>query len=284
MAEGLLKAMPTKVLIPIYRVPLTADEAVSLDSIRTHFPAEKLCFVAPHSLPLDLILRAGESSECFEDEFFKGIEGYNQLLTNSAFYERFTPWPYILICQLDCLVFRDELEEWSCKGYDYIAAPWFRRFVNKPYAGLWRVGNGGFSLRNVQSHLRVLAKRIVQGTIYPEHGGSPWLPTEPSEELGLYQKIVPWYRRKNPFAVWTTIEEELRRYPRNEDLFWSLEAPKFDPLFKIASAQEALPFAFEMAPDWCFGKNGGKLPFGCHAWAKYDRSFWEEVMKGNRGT
>jgi hypothetical protein len=88
---------------------------------------------------------------------------------------------------------------------------------------------------------------------------------------------MPWYRRLNPLTEWTTLEEEVQRYPRNEDLFWALEAPKFDPTFKVASAVEALPFAFEMAPRWCFEQNRGKLPFGCHAWARYDRAFWEEI-------
>ena len=270
--------MRTQVLIPIYKSSLAADEVVSLASIRENVAAEEICFVAPQSLNLERIIHPGENSERFEDDFFQGIEGYNRLMTSVQFYERFTNFDSILICQLDCLIFRDELKLWTAKGYDYIAAPWFKRFVEEPSAGLWRVGNGGFSLRNVQSHLRVLQQRVVSGAIYPKQGASPWVPTELSAELGLYQKIVPWYRTKNPFATWTTVEEEIRRYPRNEDLFWSLEAPKFDPAFTIASAIEALPFAFEMAPRWCFERNGNQLPFGCHAWGRYDREFWKSIL------
>lgn len=75
------------------------------------------------------------------------------------------------------------------------------------------------------------------------------------------QLLLPWYVRYNPLWRWVTIEEELRRFPRNEDLFWAMEAPKFDPTFRVASAEDALPFAFEMSPRWCYEQNGNKLPF-----------------------
>jgi hypothetical protein len=77
---------------------------------------------------------------------------------------------------------------------------------------------------------------------------------------------------------WITLEEELKSYTFNEDLFWSLEAPKHDSQFRVASAEVALPFAFEMSPSWCFENNNNKLPFGCHAWARYDRAFWEQYL------
>ena len=217
--------------------------------------------------------------EYFSAEFFNGISKYNELLTSSFFYEKFVDSSHILICQLDCLVFRNELTLWAEKGFDYIAAPWFQKYLETPEAGLWRVGNGGFSLRNVQSHLRVLNKRIPKGFFYPKHGAEPWIITSPESELGMYEAMVPWYIQHSPFTKWVTIEQELRRFPRNEDLFWSLEAPKFDSTFRIATAEEALPFAFEMAPRWCFEKNGNMLPFGCHAWARYDREFWIEVLE-----
>ena len=70
----------------------------------------------------------------------------------------------------------------------------------------------------------------------------------------------------------------MKRFPYHEDVFWSFEAPKFDANFKVATAEEALPFAFEVAPRWCFEKNGRRLPFGCHAWPKYDREFWMEIL------
>lgn len=267
-----------KVVVPIYKSAHSADEEISLATIRGRLSEHGICFIAPQSLDLHPVIQSRESVERFDDDFFTDISGYNRLLTSSLFYERFAQEDYILICQLDCLVFKDELEEWTGKGFDYLAAPWFRKFLEDSTEGLWRVGNGGFSLRNVKSHLGILKQRILKNTIYPLHGSTPWEPTKANDELGLYQKLAPWYRTLNPFAQWTTIEEELLRFPRNEDLFWAMEAPKFDPSFRVASAEEALPFAFEMAPRWCFDKNANQLPFGCHAWARYDREFWLEHL------
>jgi len=185
---------------------------------------------------------------------------------------------------LDCLIFRDELEAWASKGYDFIGAPLFKGYTTPTSKELWRVGNGGLSLRNVHSHLRVLKSKTIRGYIYPHNGWVPADGTDFLSERGLYQRMIPWYRRYHPFSKWVTIEEELKNYDQNEDYFWSQEAPKFDPSFKIPSAEEALAFAFENEPRWCFERNNRKLPFGCHAWARYDREFWEAVLRAQEGS
>jgi hypothetical protein len=271
------------VVVPIYRAVLTSDEQISLQSIRKAFSADKICFVVPLTINLSKVLGNDESTERFCDEFFAGIAGYNRLLTSAAFYERFAAFSHILICQLDCLVFRDELEHWAAQGHDYIAAPWFREFLEKPESGLWRVGNGGFSLRNVQSCLRVLRRKIPCGSLYPRCGANPWEPNLPEQDAGRYSFRILGKWLMNPFVKRVTVEEEARSYRYHEDLFWSIEAVKIDALFRVASAEEALPFAFEMAPRWCLEKNARKLPFGAHAWARYDRGFWETILKKDGG-
>jgi hypothetical protein len=70
------------------------------------------------------------------------------------------------------------------------------------------------------------------------------------------------------------IREYSKHPPFHEDLFWSFHARKLLPTFKIPTPQEAVAFAFEMAPRYCFRQNSNQLPFGCHAWARYDRDFW----------
>lgn len=262
------------IIVPIFKSELSSDETISLKSTRRYLSSHEIVFTAPRGLDLFHVIQNEECIERFDNQYFNGIKGYNLLMTSSQFYERFKKFSHVLICQLDCLVFHDELTIWCKKGFDYIAAPWFHRFEDNPSGGLWRVGNGGFSLRNVESHLRVLRNRVVMGSIYPKYGVEPWRERDIEQDRGIYRKKNPWYRRMQPFVKWVTVEEELKSYSYNEDLFWSLEAQKFDPSFRIASAEEALPFAFEMAPKWCFEKNGNKLPFGCHAWGRYDREFW----------
>lgn len=272
-----------RVIVPIYRETLSADEEISLRSIRRHLSCHGICFVAPRSLDLSAVIREDESVERFDEDFFSGIAGYNRLLMSIELYERFEEYSHILICQLDCLVFRDELSEWVRKGYDYLAAPWFKEFLEKAEGGLWRVGNGGFSLRNVKSCLRVLRKKVPKGSLYPFCGSNPWEPSLPEEDSGRYSRRILRHRLLNPLGERITVEQEARLYRHHEDLFWSLEAVKIDGSFRVASAEEALPFAFEMAPRWCFQENGSRLPFGCHAWARYDRGFWEEILKEDDG-
>ena len=266
-----------RILVPMYRTELTSEEEVSLASIRKHLSGYGICFVAPESLDLSLVVKDGESIERFADDNFSGIEGYNRLLKSRAFYERFDASEYILIVQLDCLIFSNNLDSWIGQGFDYISAPWFRGFATDHKSGLWRVGNGGLSLRRVESYLRVLRQQVVSGSIYPRWGHCAWKPPVESMEEGVYRKISALCGL-NPFAKKHSVEKELQRFPYNEDVFWAIEARKFDPSFKVATAEEGLSFAFEVAPRWSFEKTGGRLPFGCHAWARYDRDFWEEVL------
>jgi len=266
-----------RIIVPIYRSTMTSDEELSLSSIRKYLSGYGICFVAPNTLDLDAVIESGETVERFPEEFFMGIDGYNRLLKSRSFYERFSDHDYILIAQLDCLIFSCDLDQWMAKGYDYLAAPWFKRFAKDHRPGLWRVGNGGLSLRKVASYLRVLDQQVVRGSIYPRWGHYAWKPPLKSLESGIYTKISEFFGF-NPFAKYHDVENELEKFPYNEDVFWAIEAPKFDPSYKVAEAEKALPFAFEVAPRWSYEKNNNRLPFGCHAWARYDRQFWKEMM------
>ena len=271
------KKLECRIVVPIYRSVLTPDEEISLASARKYLSEYGICFVAPESLELASIMLPDETVERFPNEFFTGIEGYNQLLKSSGFYKRFTSSDYLLIAQLDCLIFNSNLDEWINRGWDYLAAPWFKGFSEDHTAGLWRVGNGGLSLRKVASYLSILQQHVVKGSIYPRWGHYAWKPPFESLEPGVYQKVSALYGI-NPFVRKHSVEEEMSLFPYNEDVFWSIEAPKFDPAFRAATVEEALGFAFEGSPRWSYQKNGFRLPFGCHAWARYDRAFWEEVL------
>ena len=74
--------------------------------------------------------------------------------------------------------------------------------------------------------------------------------------------------RRAALAAWNA------RY-RYEDKFWSSDAPRLLPGFRIPPPKVAVGFAFETHPRFCFERNGGRLPFGAIAWAFHDRAFWE---------
>lgn len=68
-------------------------------------------------------------------------------------------------------------------------------------------------------------------------------------------------------------------YQYNEDGFWSFEAPKYFSKYKLPSFKTALSFSFEKHPRISYFINKNSLPFGSHAWQKYDRSFWLPYLK-----
>lgn len=65
----------------------------------------------------------------------------------------------------------------------------------------------------------------------------------------------------------------------NEDLFWGLFVPARCSFFKVPRAQDAIAFAFEAHPDYLYQLNQRVLPFGCHAWQRYQPKFWLSVAK-----
>lgn len=272
------------VVIPIYRLPLRPEEEISLFQLEKHLGDYPRVIFGPSSLGSANLSKYGSSVSIWPDHHFSSVEAYSRLLMNEEFYQEFTAWSHILIYQLDCLVFRDELMEWSKKPWDYYGAPWFKNFRGENRdGGLWAVGNGGLSLRRISAFLKVLQYPASEGIyrspyLNPHHGLLPdEVDTLESKRGSLFFLLPPWERWRMTQPEWT-VGQEVQRYMYNEDAFWSFEALKFVPEFRVAPVEEAFQFAFEMNPSWCYEKNGGNLPFGCHAWCRYERAFWEKFL------
>jgi hypothetical protein len=240
---------------------------------------------APYSISENELLKPGAFFIRFPDKHFQSVEAYSRLLMSQEFYNELTAWSHVLIYQLDCLVFSDELLRWCELPYDYIGAPWFKDFKEENCSsGLWAAGNGGFSLRRVDAFLKLLRSSAPEGIyrnpyIAPHYGLLPKEIEKENQHTVSYQAVLPSWERW-PFVQpnWC-VEQELQRYMYNEDAFWAFEAKKFDPRFRVAPPEVALKFCFEMNPSWCFEKNAFQLPFGAHAWARYDKAFWEKILR-----
>jgi hypothetical protein len=66
----------------------------------------------------------------------------------------------------------------------------------------------------------------------------------------------------------------------NEDAMFSFAQRRVYPfrfLLKLPSWKEAMSFAIEQNPETCY-KILGKLPFGCHAWERYQPRFWKQFI------
>ena len=264
------------VVVPIYKSVLTPDEALSLQHLRQYLSRYPRFFLAPASLELesqDFYVKR------FADEYFTDVSTYSALLLSDEFYRAFGNYRYILIYQLDALVFSDQLLDWCAKGYDYVGAAWIvppaPGFVATPC-----VGNGGFSLRRVEAFLRVLNSKT-----YFQEPAEYWTNFRAGKSLWQKVRHLPRWLLKT-FRAFNGARWEAARWSRNgfsaygpnEDLFWSLRASHYDPDFRIANVDDALQFAFELEPRKCYAMNNYELPFGCHGWAKYDREFWEPFL------
>jgi hypothetical protein len=209
----------------------------------------------------------------FEEFFFRGTDGYNKLLLSKKFYSRFANYEYMLICQTDSFVFKDELQYWCAKGYDYIGAPWFEGWGDSTDESQFvGVGNGGFSLKKTSSHLRVLNSfsyitspdKVIKSRIKNVKGIFSLI----KEVWGFFLDIT---LRNNTFHL-------LNSYPYHEDVFWGTVAPAKFSWFRVADEETAMKFSFETNPRKLFELNGKKLPFGCHGWEKYDPNFWTKYI------
>ena len=60
----------------------------------------------------------------------------------------------------------------------------------------------------------------------------------------------------------------------NEDAILSYCGSRDDCNFRVAPIDVAYKFSMEHSPERCIRKNGGELPFGCHAWYNTAEAFY----------
>ncbi|HNP28733.1 MAG TPA: DUF5672 family protein [Nitrospirales bacterium] len=261
------------VVVPLsMREQLTPDEELSLRHLVHFLGKYDKYLIAPEGLCLDI---PGFKMKYFKKRFFGSAIAHTNLMLSHEFYESFLDYKYILNYHLDALVFSDQMLEWCNADYDYIAPPWIPH-EDAPYKKdghfSGKVGNGGFSLRKIESFLKVLNSReySTDPEFYTAH---LTLAKSRFEQLALQGKRLLKYVKKLNDLQW-----ELRRNRQPEDYFWANRAQHYFPEFKIAPVEVALKFAFECVPGYCFELTNHTLPFGCHAWQKYDKDFWKPYL------
>ena len=263
------------IVVPMHnRAELTPDEQISFEHLRRYLGGYDKYLVVPESLNIDL---PGCSLKRFGDEYFGSVAANTRLLLSEDFYRAFTDYQYILIYHLDALVFSDQLRAWCETGLDYIGPPWLQ-CADSPWVKEARVGNGGFSLRKIESFLKVFRSDVywMEPREYwrEKYAGC----TLPIRMLNSPRRLLKRLSRFN------NVRLEMARWhlrpdgTKNEDHFWSDRAKHYVPDFKVASVEEGLRFAFEVAPRMCLELTRGEMPFGCHAWPRYDRTFWEPFL------
>lgn len=267
------------VVVPVYKKDLNRFEVASLQQCKRILGSYPVIFIVPRGLvlPLDISCMATQIRE-FDAACFTSIDAYNKLLLDASFYRTFADYQYMLIYQLDAYVFRDELKAWCWKGYDYVGGVWLGGFTKNPEDGFfeWIPGNGGFSLRKVESCVEaltsralahrpsVLLKRALRSLLLGRRSWLVQLLAFPAQALGFHN----------------TIRWEAQNFSGYEDVFFARHAPRMMRTFIVPSVEEAALFSWDRRPDYLFGKHRA-LPFGCHAWFRdetpyeVNASFWK---------
>lgn len=153
------------VTIPVYKKEFTTQEIKNIKVSLSNLKNFNIYIFAPESLDthfyestlgLNKVVR-------FPDIYFESVQGYSRLLLTDTFYKSFETYSHLLICQPDAMALKPELDYWINQPYDYIGAPWPNGFelnihpleieIAEGIKCRTFVGNGGFSLRNINSCL-----------------------------------------------------------------------------------------------------------------------------------
>lgn len=229
------------VVIPVYKKTFDEDEIFSISHSLINLKGHDIYWVAPQSLDINYYIEKFNAVNFvkFEDEFFKNIEGYNRLLVSLEFYQRFINYEFMLICQPDAIVLKPELHLWIEKPYDYIGAPWPQ----------------GFSLK-------VKTKKIpleegINCTAFVGNGGLSL--RRNSACISLLQEFED-------------LQKEWLHMGHAEDLYFSLIG-SISENFRIPNIINAALFSHDIGIEQINKLINNKIPFGIHAWEKYDRGY-----------
>lgn len=283
------------VVIPVYKVSPTPVEKASFCQVLKALRQWDICLLTHSQLDLSVYESLAKkenkkySTELFDAGYFSSVSGYNRLCLSKSLYERFPDYEYMLIYQLDAWVFRDELQYWCDMGYDYIGAPWFKYVSpadgNPYYTTTFNgVGNGGFSLRRIRYCLKVLSvNRFIPFMRFSYLYSLTYHYHKIKHKTSLLAIIIclPKVILKS-VGIRNNMNVFLHRNV-NEDVIFSVYAQNstFIKHAAIPKCEEAARFSFELQPSFLYEKTG-RLPFGCHAFEKYEyEDFWSKLIKLN---
>lgn len=160
------------IIIPVYNEIPTENEKLSISTTLVRLSGMDTFIVAPSDVEVKWYR---ENYKCnvfnMESTIWKSKDrnqypNYNRMMMNVKFYKKFDEYEYMLVCQPDCLILKNqsELEQIYKMGYDYIGGVFDFNNVLKAACKVWFYkkypqleskeficGNGGLSLRKITS-------------------------------------------------------------------------------------------------------------------------------------
>jgi hypothetical protein len=274
--------MKIRIVIPVHKKVLSVEEVNSLKQCFMVLNRYPISIVTYEELDVNAYLRIAKLAninvdfEYLDKSYFKNAVSYNRMLLSREFYLRFEKEDYLLIYQVDAFVFRDELNDWCEKGFDYIGAPWFTHYSTHEKGNkLYKVGNGGVSLRKVSAFLERFDKKLPF-YIFPFY-------IKNIRKKGMFMMCLKTlktgflllFKHKTVEYYIQNLTDE--RIP--EDCFWADGLSYTKLAFKVPDITIAAQFCIEKSPSYIYKLIGEKLPFACHAYLKYEyEDFWKKYI------
>ena len=262
------------VIIPVHRPDLSDTEKISLDACYVQLSGFDCFLVHPKNLPITnyLSVHPHLKSCPVDPEWLSSKNAYNRMKMNPEFYSLFKDYTHFQTYELDSYIFSPNLYDFT--QFDFIGAPIFKGFNNATdKSEIIKGCNSGFSLRNINSCLKVLEEfPSIQKRWTLFHLLESNLPF-----LRPWLKSMNWNREK------VFQNDHLAAYFKgrsfHEDMIWSVVVPVLFPNFKVADTVSAYKFSFEINPGLLYKMNDYKLPLGCHAWP-LSTDFWKAHIPG----
>ena len=255
------------VVIPVHRPHPSPSEIVSLRQCGKVLVNRDVLILTPKHLDLgayrELLPRAADLR--VESHWMASWKAYSRMMVSPLVFNALEGYTHMILHEPDAIVLRDEIDYWCNQPFDYIGAPWFEGW-EKPAADapLIGVGNLGFSFHRLSTSRRVMASSLR------------WHPYS-AVAKNLFQGLRGDKARLRQGMIGLGSGGRLRGayklFGGHCDAFWSIIVPNIDRGFRIPPAKIAAKFAWEVFPSRCMKMCGENLPFGIHAWFKYDFGF-----------
>lgn len=263
------------IVVPIINIELGDSELIAINSLNKLNEDFRIYFIGLlDSYNTNLgwfqanLLRFEIGFIEFDLKYFVSLTSYSNLLMSSDFYRRFGAYDYLLIFQTDALIIRGDLSKFISLEKAYIGAPWIDK--NRHTKKLL-IGNGGLSLRKIKDFIEITSLN----SIFP----SQWWFNFPKQRFFRWGIVLALYPLFYVLGLVSKIFgrslffDKCRLLSIAEDVSFAELLVQYNidmPIF-----EQAVDFSFESNPQRCYEINKQRLPFGCHAWERYDLQFWE---------
>ena len=258
------------IVIPMHKPEPSSEERASLIQ----------CQKILGEYPIYLLHPPGMSTKTYGDIFpflknlaaptgaMASIATYNQLMISPFIFDALNSYSHILIHEPDSIVLKNDLHHWCKQDFDYVGAPWFCSDFAENLQ-LKATGNFGFSLFKVKTVNDLFRKN-------PRWYGASMILRDLLR--GLRGKKDTFIRALDSMGSSGKLSGAHNLYQDHCDIFWSHVVPKIESHFRVAPPQKAIYFSWEKDPQKCFRICEGEIPFGLHAWSKYDLKFLQPLL------